>query len=132
MKAIKIPKIEDRRWKSWGKIIRSVDPQKKGGWAFEGEWVPRNREDLYREIPVGEDDLILLYDERGSRKYHAPFVRLMVVQGEELRPICEPIKGWDWAISAKKVALDFLRKKKGKRNWNFEEIKELRNCGSRN
>lgn len=96
---VQIPPARDLRWRSWAKLVEGVDRSKKDGYAFTGRFLQRGRLD---ELPAGA--LVLLYDERGSRRYHQPCVTLQQVGGDgSLSPVEDaqgPIEaeGWDWAL----------------------------------
>lgn len=71
---VRIPPSDDRRWKSWAKLLEGVDRSVSTGYCFKGPFLPR---DSYQELKVGS--YVLTYDEVGSHKYHNPVVRLYVV-----------------------------------------------------
>ena len=37
------------KYRHWAKIVSSVDTTKANGWAFQGEWLPTDREDVIRD-----------------------------------------------------------------------------------
>lgn len=62
MVAIDVPLIGDERRKNWAKVVHRVDPEKRSGWAFEGEFVAAGG---IQDVPVGS--VLLVYGEKGSR-----------------------------------------------------------------
>ncbi len=95
---VKVPEAEDRRFPSWAKVVRRVIPSRHGGYAFEGKWLRRGQLN-----EVDEGAVILLYEEVGSRKYHDPYARVMIVKEGKLVPAKDDrgaleAEGRDWAL----------------------------------
>jgi hypothetical protein len=92
------PGIGDGRFKSWQKIVESVDTSKTNGFAFVGDCFLRCGE-LY-EFPTGT--YIIVYGEDGSRAHHYPCVALYrVVDGTDYK--LERLGTWEclglnWAL----------------------------------
>jgi hypothetical protein len=49
----------------WGKIVTGVDLSKDGGWALQGEFVPKNKVFI-----VPNNAWVVIASDYGSRKYH--------------------------------------------------------------
>ena len=85
--------VKDGRFKRWAKILTNVDLSKKNGYAFEGKFIR-----FYGNVELEEGDILMLYEEEGSRKYHSLLIRLYIVKNGELEEIyshkCDSIYGW--------------------------------------
>ncbi|GBD12093.1 hypothetical protein HRbin24_00093 [bacterium HR24] len=106
---VRVPEPRDK-WKSWAKLLQRVDTSRKDGYAFQGPWLRRGRLD---ELPA--HGLVLLYDECGSRRHHAPRVQVVRVEPDgSLTPVSDeegPLdaKGWDWALLLRDRVARLLR-----------------------
>jgi hypothetical protein len=95
---ITMPKPLDSRWKVWVKILERVNVSRQNGYAFVRKFIPLSSKvhDVRLERKVGE--LIMMYSEEGSNKYHKPTVILFEVTEEGLKEIfrheCSGHIGW--------------------------------------
>lgn len=79
----------DTRWSgSWAKVIKTINENKSGGYAFEGQFIPMaNRWAESREFEVKEGDVILVVQNEGSRKYHHKRAYIFTVENGEVKLI---------------------------------------------
>lgn len=91
---IQTPRIGDKGFKSWSKVVDNVDQTKTTGYAFEGRFIPEGKQ----TIPVGSH--ILAYGEEGSRARHYPLVELYEVTSDGLKKVYEKQNlGLNWSLS---------------------------------
>jgi hypothetical protein len=72
--AVDVPLVGDERGKNWAKVVRRVDPERRSGWAFEGDFIAAGG---IQDVPVGA--VLLVYGERGSRSNPRIEARVYVV-----------------------------------------------------
>jgi len=56
----------------WGKIVSGVDLSKEGGWALQGEFVPKTKVFI-----VPNNSWVVIASDYGSNKYHHFFYKLL-------------------------------------------------------
>ena len=56
----------------WGKIVTGVDLSKDGGWALQGDFVPKTKVFI-----VPNDAWVVIASDYGSRKYHHFYYKLL-------------------------------------------------------
>ncbi len=94
-----VPAPKDRRWKFWRKAIDAVNTSVSNGYAFDGRFLAPGRK---AELPIGT--FVLIYDEVGNRRYHAPEVALYDLSASgHLEPVRDDqgvvrAEGASWAL----------------------------------
>ena len=98
----------DRRFKFWGKELETVDTNRSNGYAFIGEWLPKEGK---AELPVGS--YVLWYHEEGSQKYHEPVIELYLVtkDGPDLIQTWECAARQGWALECRDEIADIIHER---------------------
>lgn len=90
----------DRKWSPWVKRIDEIDPAKKGGYMFTGEYIQDRT--IEHEPKAG---LTLACARHGSRKYNRNYYRLVLLHpsGDIMEPVGDEISDEDrgWALLLK-------------------------------
>lgn len=90
---------QDSRWKSWRKLVTGFNRDNKGGYKFDGSWLPLPRRgETVAKVELTPGDFVMLYDERGSTKYHSPDVEFCRVCADGVLEQVAFSDGWNWAI----------------------------------
>lgn len=87
-----IPMLGDERRKNWAKVVHNVDPSKKSGWAYEGDFIATGG---IQDVAVGS--VVLVYGERGSRTNPVPEVAVFTANGDGTLSRHAEAKGRAWA-----------------------------------
>ncbi len=90
--AVDVPLVGDERHKNWAKIVRSVDPTKASGWAFEGEFIAAGG---VQDVPAGS--IVVVYGERGSRANPLAEARVYTANADATLSHHASAKGRAWA-----------------------------------
>jgi hypothetical protein len=124
---ITMPKPLDSRWKAWAKVLERVDVSLQNGYAFVGKFIPLSRggHSVKLEREVGE--LIMMYSEEGSNKYHKPTVILFEVTGDGLKEIfrheCSGHIGW--ALEVRDKIAQIVEERNKSKQSEEAKVKEL-------
>jgi len=122
----KVMTIHKIRGSQFWKKISNINCEKKNGYAFEGDLLPLNRGVQDVDLKIG--DLVLMYCDHGSTKYHAPEIAICEVTGYDVTEskmmlnVIVRKTGKDWAaqILSTRELVDLL-KEKLKQDMSIEE-----------
>ena len=104
MVAVDVPLVGDERHKNWAKGVTNVDPEKSGGWAFEGEFIATGGIQ-----DVAAPCVLLVYGEKGSRGNPQIEARVFVANTDGTLSRHAEATGRAWARTLRDTVVDLLQ-----------------------
>lgn len=101
--AVHVPLVGDERRKNWAKVVANVDPDKAGGWAYEGDFVATGG---VQDVPA--PSVLVVYGERGSRTNPQAEARAYVVNTDGTLSLHASASGRAWARTLRDPVADLL------------------------
>lgn len=98
-----VPLLGDERRKNWAKVVTNVDAEKKGGWAYEGDFVPCGG-----VVDLPAPCVLLVYGERGSRANPQVEARAYLANTDGTLSLRATAAGRAWARTLRDTVADML------------------------
>ena len=117
---ITVPKVGDRRFKQWAKLVKSVDTSKTNGYAFEGNFLTPGRK---AEVETG---ILIVYGEEGSRANRKPVVAVVRVKEDASLEEILRVYGMDWVLEIRDKVAELVAQSKPSREALEAEAAALR------
>ena len=103
--AVEVPLVGDERRKNWAKVVHSVDGDKAGGGAYEGDFIATGGvQDV--EAPC----VVLVYGEKGSQANPRSEARVYLANTDGTLSLHATATGRAWARTLRDTVNDLLER----------------------